>query len=88
MKTMLTAGVAVSIRPCFSPYWGVRPGVSVAVVPGYPSWRTCIDVSEPAPWKQGLSTGSNAAKEKSVQEYPSKKYSIALNHLYNSTARD
>ena len=82
MKTMLTVNIAVSTRPGFSPSRGVRNCAR------YPSWRTCIDVSEPVPWKQGLSTGSNAAKVKSVQEYPSKKYSFALNHLYDSTAGD
>ena len=78
MKTMLTVIISRFHSPLFQSVWGVRPGVSVAVVPGYPSWRTCIDVSEPAPWKQGLSTGSNAAKEKSVQDFPSKKVQYCI----------
>lgn len=88
MKTMLTVGVAISIRPWFQSVRGIRPGVSVTVVSGYPYWFPCID---------GISTGApetraqyrfERSKVMSVQEYPSKKYSFALNHLYDSTAGD
>ena len=88
MKTMLTVGVAVSTRPCFSPSRGFRPGESVTVVPKFPSRLVHVDGIGTDARMHGLSTGSNAAKVKSVQEYPSKEYSIALNQLYNSTAGD
>ena len=66
MKTMLTVSNAVSIRPCFSPSRGVRPGVTVTVVSGFPPRLVRVDGIGTDARMQGFSTGRVIPKVKFV----------------------